>query len=172
MADSVPFEIASTLQTASINRHPDPRHDMNPSTAASRREPVIISSEDMSDVGEDEIPLSVLRPLPRRQTLPPLPDLRFEQSYLRSIEKADSWVKVVWITFRDQVCGCRLCWHCGLCANLFFVQLVVPLVTGTIWELGLSGWRHWNRSTQSSGSTWGFRMRRWLVDNGFVRRQN
>jgi hypothetical protein len=114
MADSVPFEIASTLQTASINRHPDPRHDMNPSTAASRREPVIISSDDMSDVGEDEIPLSVLRPLPRRHALPPLPDLRFEQSYLRSIEKADSWAKVAWITFRDQVCSlchamCPLC---------------------------------------------------------------
>jgi hypothetical protein len=170
MADSVPFEIASTIQTASIYRHPDPRHDLNPSTAASRREPVIISSEDMSDVGDDEIPLSALRPLPRGKTLPPLPDLRFEQSYLRSIEKADSWAKVAWITFRDQV------WRPSLGNALFaltnrFVQLVFPLITGTLWELGLSGWRYWNRSTQASGSTWGFRMRRWLVDNGFVRRQ-
>jgi Autophagy receptor ATG43 len=116
MADSVPFEIASTIQTASINRHPDPRHDLNPSTAASKREPVTISSDDISDVGEDEIPLSVLRPLPRRHTLPPLPDLRFEQSYLRSIEKADTWAKVAWITFRDQACR-LMSFECGLCAN-------------------------------------------------------
>jgi hypothetical protein len=114
----VPIEIASTFQTASINRYPDPRHDINPSTAASTREPVIISSsDDMSDVGEDEIPVSVLRPIPRRHNLPPLPDLRFEQSYLRSIEKADSWVKVAWITFRDQVIRLSLMRLCSLCAN-------------------------------------------------------
>ena len=43
-APSIPLEIASTLQTASINRHPDPRHDLNPSTAASAKQPVAISS--------------------------------------------------------------------------------------------------------------------------------
>lgn len=37
--------------------------------------------------------------------MPPLPDLRFEQSYLKSIEKAEGWKGVMWITFRDQV-GC------------------------------------------------------------------
>jgi Autophagy receptor ATG43 len=106
MADSsIPIEIAGTLQAASINRHPDPRHDLNPSTAASKKEPVtLVPNDDISDVDEDEISLSVLRPIPRRQTLPPLPDLRFEQSYLRSIEKAESVGAITWITFRDQVC--------------------------------------------------------------------
>jgi hypothetical protein len=56
-----------------------------------------------SDVDEDEIPISVLNPVPRKQTMPPLPDLRFEQSYLKSIEKAESWKGVAWITLRDQV---------------------------------------------------------------------
>jgi hypothetical protein len=103
-SSSVPFEIASTIQAASINRHPSPRHDLNPSTAASKKDPVTIaSSADLSDVDEDEISVSVLRPVPRRQTLPPLPDLRFEQSYLKSIEKAETWGAVSWITFRDHV---------------------------------------------------------------------
>jgi hypothetical protein len=101
---SIPIEIAGTLQSASINRHPDVRYDLNPSTAASKKGPVeIVSTDDMSEVDDDEIPTSVLRPIPRRQTLPPLPDLRFEQSYLRSIEKAQGWGAISWITFRDQV---------------------------------------------------------------------
>lgn len=35
--------------------------------------------------------------------MPPLPDLRFEQSYLKSIEKAEGWGQVAYITVRDQV---------------------------------------------------------------------
>jgi hypothetical protein len=101
---NTPMEIASAIQSASINRHPSPRLDLNPSTAASRKQPVTIAcSPAESDVAEDEIPLSVLRPMPRRTTMPPLPDLRFEQSYLKSIEGAKSWKGVLWITFRDQV---------------------------------------------------------------------
>ena len=104
---SIPIEIASALQSASINRNPDPRIDINPSTAASKKEPITRSPNDLgdlSDVDEDEIPVSVLRPVARRQNLPPLPDLRFEQSYLKSIQKAEgSWAAIAWITFRDQV---------------------------------------------------------------------
>ena len=106
-------ELATTLQTASLNRHPSPTHDINPSTAASRKEPVTIASSAASSAAsaaaEDEIPLSALRPLPRQQyqqhrrPLPPLPDLRFEQSYLRSIEGAAGWWGVASITVRDQV---------------------------------------------------------------------
>jgi len=97
-------EIASTLQSVSINRHPDPLRDINPSTAASKREPVNIRSSPVaSDVEEDEIPLSILRPPPRKRSLPPLPDLRFEQSYLKSIEHAEGWGAVAYITLRDQV---------------------------------------------------------------------
>ena len=58
-----------------------------------------------SEIDEDEVPINVLRPLPRRNTMPPLPDMRFEQSYLKSIEKATSWDGVAYITIRDQV------WH-------------------------------------------------------------
>lgn len=109
-ADHV-IQLAETLQTASIKRHPSPSHDINPSTAASRKEPVRFESEaDLDDVlsdaenaDEDEIPVSVLRPVPRKPQMPPLPDLRFEQSYLASIKNADTWQKVAFITLRDQV---------------------------------------------------------------------
>lgn len=139
---NVPMEIASAIQSASINRHPSPRLDLNPSTAASQKQPVTIAcSPAESDVAEDEIPLSVLRPMPRRTTMPPLPDLRFEQSYLKSIEGAKSWKGVLWITFRDQV--------------------LLALTQGAIWTLLLSGWRYWNRSSQFSGHSVGGRIRRW-----------
>jgi len=98
----LPLEIASTIQSASLNRNPDVRHDLNPSTAASAKEPVTLHEDAASDL-DDEIPISALRPMPRRQTMPPLPDLRFEQSYLKSIEKADGWLGVGYITIRDQV---------------------------------------------------------------------
>lgn len=105
MAEPGVSELASTLQFGSIKRHPSPRHDLNPSTAASEKQPVTLdkNADADSDVDEDEIPVSVLNPVPRKQTMPPLPDLRFEQSYLKSIETAESWQGVAWITLRDQV---------------------------------------------------------------------
>jgi hypothetical protein len=107
MDSDVPGEIASTLQGASINRHPSVRYDLNPSTAASEKQPVTLDSypdpDADSDIAEDEIPVSVLNPVPRKQNMPPLPDLRFEQSYLKSIESAESWQGVAWITLKDQV---------------------------------------------------------------------
>lgn len=108
MAEPGVSELASTLQFGSIKRHPSPRHDLNPSTAASAKQPVTLdkNADIDSDIDEDEIPTSVIHPLPRKQTMPPLPDLRFEQSYLKSIEKAESWQGVAWITLRDQV---RIC---------------------------------------------------------------
>jgi hypothetical protein len=107
MESQIPSEIASTLQGTSIKRHPSPRHDLNPSTAASEKQPVTLDAhpdpDADSDVAEDEIPISVLNPVPRKQNMPPLPDLRFEQSYLKSIEQAKSWQEVLWITLKDQV---------------------------------------------------------------------
>ncbi|OAL44376.1 DUF1770-domain-containing protein [Pyrenochaeta sp. DS3sAY3a] len=145
MDSNIPSEIASTIQAASIRRHPSPRHDLNPSTSVSEKQPVRLEEhpdpDSASIVGEDEIPISVLRPVPRRNTMPPLPDLRFEQSYLKSIERAESWKGVLWITLRDQVIMC-------------FAQ-------GVLWTLVLNGWRHWNRSAKFSGQGVGARIRRW-----------
>lgn len=113
MASSIPLQLAETLQTAHINRSPSPKHDINPSTAASKKEPVTVSDshpindflddDDEEEFDEEDIPYSVLRPTKRSAHLPPLPDLRFEQSYLHSIANADRWWKVAWITARDQV---------------------------------------------------------------------
>jgi hypothetical protein len=123
---SIPTQIAETVQTAHIQRDPSPHHDANPSTSASTREPVRLESlqkrhrgpddddeeEDDDDIAvvadsDDEgsdIPVSVLRPHRRRHDFPPMPDLRFEQSYLHSIEGAEGrWGKIAWITVRDQV---------------------------------------------------------------------
>lgn len=108
MDSDIPTEVGSVLQGASINQHPSVRHDLNPSTAASQKQPVTLNEHpdpDSSEVGEDEIPVSVLDPVPRQKTMPPLPDLRFEQSYLKSIEQAEGWQGVAWITLRDQVQG-------------------------------------------------------------------
>jgi hypothetical protein len=106
-AQDAAIQMAETIQTASIVDSPSVEHDMNPSTAASEKEPVRMDrrlSEDMmSDIEEDEVPISLLRPAPRRPQMPPLPDLRFEQSYLSSIRDAKDWKVVTYITLRDQV---------------------------------------------------------------------
>ncbi|KAL9087371.1 MAG: hypothetical protein Q9165_006668 [Trypethelium subeluteriae] len=143
MADAA-IQVAETIQTAHINRHPSPTHDINPSTAASTKEPVVLSPRSSSpeaSIATDEVPLSALRPQRRRAPMPPLPDLRFEQSYLASIKDAKGPGMVAWITVRDQI---------------FF-----PLLQGTLWSLVLSGWRYFNRSTKFSGRNVGARIRRW-----------
>ncbi|THZ44124.1 DUF1770-domain-containing protein [Aureobasidium pullulans] len=150
MADEPIIQLAETIQTASINRHPSPAHDANPSTAASMKQPVRLDDDpDLDtlpdDIDDDEIPVSVLRPSPRSKQFPPLPDLRFEQSYLASIQHADTWQSVAWITFRD--------------------QLFMPLTQGLLWTLVVAGWRNWNTvhntSHNFSGSSIGARLRRW-----------
>ncbi|POR34831.1 Uncharacterized protein TPAR_04976 [Tolypocladium paradoxum] len=148
---SVPAELASTVQAGHIRTDPDPRLDMAPSTAADKKHAVTLSSSRLSDVddaldGDDEdddqdIPYSVLRPAPRNHNLPPLPDLRFEQSYLHSISNADTWWKVLLITTRDQI--------------------IMPLAQGLIYNLLLCGWQQWNRNARLHGNTIGARVRRW-----------
>lgn len=100
------MEIPEIIQSASINHNPDPVHDINPSTAASEKEPVVVGPDsDTNSIASDIVdPSRFIRPVHRRQALPPLPDLRFEQSYLASIRDADTWGRVAWITTRDQVC--------------------------------------------------------------------
>ncbi|RMZ86009.1 hypothetical protein DV737_g180, partial [Chaetothyriales sp. CBS 132003] len=67
-------ELGSAIQSVSIKQHPSPEHDINPSTAASKKEPVDL-----------------------------LPDFRFEQSYLASIKNAKNNTEVAFITLRDQI---------------------------------------------------------------------
>ncbi|KAJ0168298.1 hypothetical protein CTA2_7622 [Colletotrichum tanaceti] len=146
MASSVPIQVAETIQTAHINRTPSPNHDLNPSTAASEKEPVtlepVLSHDDLDDDElDDYIPRSIVNPKQRSTKLPPMPDLRFEQSYLHSISKADTWGRVAWITVRDQV--------------------MMPLAQGVVYNLFLIGWHHWNRNAQVHGGTIGAKVRRW-----------
>ncbi|KAI0128489.1 hypothetical protein BJ170DRAFT_331307 [Xylariales sp. AK1849] len=168
---SLPTQIAETIQTAHIKRDPSPHHDLNPSTAASEKEPVRLEEEqqrqqhraeggeeaeeeeerdgiDLADEKYDgasdkdsEIPVSVLRPQRRRTSFPPMPDLRFEQSYLHSIRDAGSWGVVGWITVRDQI--------------------MMPFAQGILYNLAMCGWQHWNRNAQYSGGSVGARIRRW-----------
>lgn len=104
------IQAAETIQTAHINKEPSRDHDLNPSTAASQKEPVQLRRSpstdvvsELDDADGEEVPLSVLRPTPRKAQLPPLPDLRFEQSYLASIKDTKSWQGVAYVTIRDQV---------------------------------------------------------------------
>ncbi|KAI1104651.1 DUF1770-domain-containing protein [Jackrogersella minutella] len=168
MASSIPTQIAETIQTAHIQRAPSPRHDLNPSTSMSEKQPVSLretsrhahprrrhdsiddiddvddvddSEEEDDDDDDDDIPISVLRPRPRSRSFPPMPDLRFEQSYLHSISKAGSWWKVGWITVRD--------------------QMMMPFAQGIVYNLAICGWHYWNRNARFSGNTVGVRLRRW-----------
>ncbi|KAI9746510.1 MAG: hypothetical protein M1818_000223 [Claussenomyces sp. TS43310] len=83
MSSSLPLQIAETIQTASINRNPDPARDLNPTTSASRKQPVSVShhdhppsssldsdafedidaDEELDGADEDDIPYDVFLPL-------------------------------------------------------------------------------------------------------------
>jgi len=152
MSSSLPAELGGTIQAGHIRRHPDPRQDIAPSTAAdkkeiigphgSRRGAYAYAYAYAGDEDEDEdIPYSALRPPRKHYSLPPLPDLRFEQSYLHSIAAADTWWKVLLITARDQV--------------------LIPLAQGVLLNLALVGWQHWNRNARMHGDSVGGRFRRW-----------
>ncbi|OAX77383.1 hypothetical protein ACJ72_08321, partial [Emergomyces africanus] len=109
MTDPI-IQLAETIQTASINPHPSATHDINPPTAASQREPAVTlkarhhprSPSDATSISTDIVdPSRTIQPL-QRAPLPPMPDLRFEQSYLASLKGAETWQRVAWITLRDQ----------------------------------------------------------------------
>ncbi|KAF2160942.1 hypothetical protein M409DRAFT_28547 [Zasmidium cellare ATCC 36951] len=148
--EDVAIQAAETIQTAHINKAPTER-DLAPSTAADTKERVVFDRSadvvsEADDVDEDEVPLSILKPLPQdqRQRMPPhlqLPDLRFEQSYLKSISSTNDWKMITYITIKDQV--------------------LMPLVQGMAWTLIVAGWRHWNGATKFSGQTVGAKIRRW-----------
>lgn len=174
MANSVPLQIAETIQTATIVHDPTAERNIAPSTAADVREPVVLEKvgsrkgldedplelDPLDDEEEDDedgdSPYSVIRPWDPtvdryaqsgraasrpHQQLPPLPDLRFEQSYLRSLAAADKWWKVALITVRD--------------------QMLMPFVQGLLYNLAVCGWQYWNRSAKLSGQSVGARVRRW-----------
>ena len=141
MAHNPASEIASAIQFVSIKRDPSPHHDISPSTAASKKEPATLHSPTHSISSEDSIPSDVIRPRPRRKSFPPIPDFRFEQSYLASIKSAQTWWQVAYITTRDQV--------------------FLPLMQGILWNLVMHGWRFWNRGAKFRGRSVGAKIRRW-----------
>ncbi|KIW51562.1 hypothetical protein PV05_10270 [Exophiala xenobiotica] len=149
MASNPAAEIASAIQSASINRHPSPAHDINPSTAASKKVPGRTiesppggrSRSQSLDSTDSTIPSEIIRPRPRRKSFPPIPDFRFEQSYLASIKAADTNWKIAFITVRDQV--------------------LLPLIQGIAWNLIMFGWRHWNGASKFQGQSLGAKVRKW-----------
>lgn len=100
-------EIAETLQAASVKPDPSPAHDINPTTSVSEKKshvPESAITDDTDSIPSDVVdPSRMVRTVVRQRHLPPLPDLRFEQSYLASLKDADTWGRVAWITVRDQV---------------------------------------------------------------------
>lgn len=101
----------------------------------------MLEKYDDLDEDDDDTQYGVIKHRPRPAHAYPLPDLRFEQSYLKSIEKADTWSKVIWVTVRD--------------------QMMMPFIQGLIYNIGLCGWQSWNKSAKMSGGSLGARVRRW-----------
>lgn len=98
------MQVPETIQTASIKQNPSPTRDINPTTSAAKHQPSESLPDDTHSIPSDVVdPNRMITPVPRRKNLPPLPDLRFEQSYLASLSGADTWGRVAWITIRDQV---------------------------------------------------------------------
>lgn len=98
MSEDNIIQAAETIQTASINPPPhSPQTGVNPKASRFHRVPSVSDAGSFSTDTVD--PSRTVSSLPRR---PPLPDLRFEQSYLASLRGAETWGRVAWITIRDQ----------------------------------------------------------------------
>lgn len=70
--------------------------------------------------------------LRQKRPLPPIPDLRFEESYLTGIAAANGvWWKILLITVKD--------------------QMILPLLQGLGYNLLLIGWWRWNSRVMWGG---------------------
>jgi hypothetical protein len=103
--------------------------------------PVEVESPAASEISDVTLASDLIRPLPRRKSFPPIPDFRFEQSYLASLKNAQTNTQVAIITIRDQV--------------------LLPLAQGILWNLAMFGWRFWNRDVKFKGEGLGARIRKW-----------
>jgi len=134
MSKIAPLAAQTLAQDTHTVHHPD-RSNIAPSTSADAKFPV----RRHDDIDEDDDRHSISSSIfgyherPARRPLPPLPDLRFEQSYMASIALARGvWWKVALITLKDQV--------------------LMPLLQGLGFNLALFGWRWWNRGVKFSGA--------------------
>lgn len=94
------IQVPETLQTASMHSSHSPEPDARPKPLRDYRRHRMPSASDTDSIDTDIVPPWKGKAPTQR---PPVPDLRFEQSYLASIRGADTWGRVAWITTRDQV---------------------------------------------------------------------
>ncbi|EFR00681.1 hypothetical protein MGYG_03686 [Nannizzia gypsea CBS 118893] len=136
--EDVSARIADNIQAASI--YGQRSHGFGP-TAQHHLDGLDGLDSDTASISTDVVnpERAIIEERRKRPALPPIPDLRFQQSYLASISKATSWQHVAWITLRD--------------------QMILPLLQGTLWTLALSGWRHWTRGARASGRATGLTLR-------------
>lgn len=79
------------------------------SPAATFSQKQLIEAFNRRPSNQESLPSSIVDPTrfvqsPARRQFPPLPDLRFEQTYLASLKGAETWGQIVWITIRNHVC--------------------------------------------------------------------
>ena len=165
MEEAVKSLAQTAIQDSHIIHHPHLSRDIAPSTSADRAPvsivrdalpPIQFSSsraklhrlsqhhheqgedddETVSEVSLEDSPHPPSERKPRRPTLPPIPDLRFEQSYLKQLEAAKG--SVIWmiiITIREQV--------------------LFPGIQGFLWALGMAGIRTLRTRQAENGREWG-----------------
>jgi hypothetical protein len=162
----------TALQDGHIIRNPSPSKDIAPATSADKP-PVSIAlrghlpsiqfssshadlhrlsqreeedeeiEETASEISLEESPHVIEPTKPRRQNLPPIPDLRFEQSYLKQLEAAQGSVFwMIFITIREQV--------------------LFPGLQGFVWALAVTGIRSLRASQAENGRAWGSWVRDWF----------
>ena len=162
----------TAIQDSHIIRNPSPSRDIAPPTSADRPPMSIslrdhlpsiqfsssranlhrlsqedneeIDEETASEISSEEAHHAIEQQKPRRQNIrPPIPDLRFEQAYLKQLEAAHGsvfWMIV--ITIREQV--------------------LFPGIQGFLWALAVIGIRSLKATQAESGRAWGTRIRDWF----------
>jgi hypothetical protein len=165
MEDAATSLAQTAAQDSHIIGHPSPSWDIAPAIAADRAPSIVRDAlpsiqfsssraellrlsqhphkqedddddETVSEISLEDPPHPPSERKPRRQNLPPIPDLRFEQSYLKQLEAAKG--SVLWmviITIREQV--------------------LFPGIQGFLWALGMAGIRTLRTRQAENGKEWG-----------------
>ena len=130
-------EAAKSIQDVHINQSPE-LEDITPAVDASAHE---LLNNEVTEPSRST-PSAHHRRRHHGPALPPIPDLRFEPSYLAGLTRAQgSWNKAAWLTIRDQVIYPGLQGFGVALATIAFRSLILrQKESGTAWGLYIRDW--------------------------------
>ncbi|ORY86107.1 hypothetical protein BCR37DRAFT_390903 [Protomyces lactucae-debilis] len=147
--------VGSLLETLAQDTHIESNPQIQPDTSADKA-PIKVYSGDIEGLDDDdlaqlpdEVQPGARPPKPVLFNGTPIPDLRFEQTYLTALNRTD-WSH--WSVFRVTLVD----------------FLLWPMLQGAVWALALNGFRYLRTSSNSQGKAFGLVIKDFLNIGGIL----